>query len=990
MSGIVLALLSVISVLEVYPAPQSAYMHEKKLFTIESILPVVTGDDGAAGDALPYLAPLYNALGYEPTLMMASRFDHGQKAIYIGIAAENTFWEHRSLRKYAPDPNQSKPETYYLTINGDGIFLAAVDMAGLHRGVYTLAQIVSSSLSAGLNHRGIPAVPYVEIRDYPDLDLRAAYLHGPVTSIQIQAYAALNCNMLIFESEDFYALQDDKLVLWQGIFREAKAAGITPVPVFQLLNVPEAFLRQSPAAVEGRSRIERLKLVSDDWAAFSKRNLIVTPENPIRVVLGETVMQPRRDYMISEGDLESPFAEKFAAPWMLRRIPGGAIPDGSVVTVTYSYAPPYSSALCPHAPETRDLVQNALATLINGLNPSHIHCGGADIARLNQDLRCRDKNNNHGQTYLAAITLLHNTIAKTDDTIRMMLLADALLPHSAPKSEAQNTSLHTALADVPRDILLVTGFSHEDCAAGGRADAVLQWLERNGMPAITAVAATSPAAAYRIVCQTEKNNAKVKGIILTDPNPLDSDTRAVLGKAWSLSSQQLPWPEGLNDFFESTLWKPEFSEIKAALAHYLDSRILAGEHPEALRNRFSAFLKERGIPSDGSAEVVELFDRFTRYLELEYDYARGKEKDALRGIEKLLRNYGDVDLEMDEERLERIRATVSQQQLFPPAPILIGRPLAYYRPCKLPAGIRLYETPAQVAYNDERGATEATFDFLTDCGGIYRVDFETVNAQNITLYASNDGVTFKPTRIYSNTEDTGETIVKGPVFPSVPLRTRYLRLRVESQTDQAVLREVRAFSWKTATRVNVPPFKSASADAADWPDVPGVTGFLHEDGMRLATGPTAVNLARDKNHLFIGIMAEDPMPHATGVSMMLRDAPLWQEESIEVRIRPKGHAARRFLVNPLGAQYDGMTIAGNIAQWDDGWDAEWRVQTEQTTTGWTATLMLPFSILGGIPESRDEWDINFIRHRNNVQKETSAWAVSIETGKTHYGTLVFE
>ena len=109
-----------------------------------------------------------------------------------------------------------------------------------------------------------------------------------------------------------------------------------------------------------------------------------------------------------------------------------------------------------------------------------------------------------------------------------------------------------------------------------------------------------------------------------------------------------------------------------------------------------------------------------------------------------------------------------------------------------------------------------------------------------------------------------------------------------------------------------------------------------------------------------------------------------------MRIRPAGHPARRFVVNPLGTRHDGMAVAGNIEQWDAGWDGAWRVQAEKTSTGWTATLMIPFSILGGVPEGRAEWDVNFIRHRNNVEKETSAWTVSADSARLHYGTLVFE
>ena len=1010
MPGIMLALLSVVSVLELYPAPQSAYMHEKKQFELKSILPIVMEETAISGDTVPYLAPIYNALGYEPTLMSAAIFDLGREAIYIGIASEHSFWENRKLRKYAPDPEDSRPESYYLTINDDGIFLAAKDKAGLLHGVYTLAQIISSSLDAGLNRDGIPAVPYVEIRDYPELELRAAFLHGPVNSIQIQAFAALKCNMLIFESDDFYDLQGERLTLWQSIFKEAKTAGITPVPMFQLLHVPESLISKNPLAVEGRSRVDKIQLVGDDWSALTRRNLILTPENPILVTVNDKAMQLRRDYMISEGGIEAPFNETNAAPWLIRRVPGGNIPDGSVITVTYSYAPPHSTALCPHATETRLLARDALDRLIQGLQPAYIHGGGAEIARLNQDLRCRSTNKSHSEAFLATIKFLHNTLADLSSHTSLMIWADALIPPVAGTWKKDGSSLHTILSDIPSDILLITQFLPEECYAEGRAEEAIAWFEQHRRPVCCAVSTATPAAGYKLAHLANAQQQTPRGIVLENANPLDAPTRAIFGEAWATASQHLPWPEGLNDFFECALWNPEFSEVKKTLTQYLDTKILAGEAPKTLQDRFQDFLKSRrdqlSTDNDMVRMVSELFERFTRYLELEYEYARGEERDALKGMEKLLRDYHEYDQEMDTERLERIVNTVEQQHLFPPAPILIGCPLAYYRPGKLPTGINLYETPAQLTYNDERGVTEATFDFLADCGGVYRIDFETVNAQNIQLFSSADGVNYKPIPIYSNLDEdktrrfgglggslttaAGENPVRGPIFPAVPLHTRFIRLRVESQADQAVLREVRAYSWKTVPRVTVSTFTNTKSDNVQWPDIIGITGFLHENGACLATAPTAINLARNNTHLFIGIMAEDPMPHAVGASMTLRDAPLWEEECVEVHIRPKDQSARCFIVNPLGTQYDAMAVAENLAAWDEGWDAQWRVQAEKTATGWTATLMLPFSILGGKPEKREEWQINVIRHRNNVEKEISAWIVIEGSSLNHYGTLVFD
>ena len=1018
MYGLLMAAMAVTAFIELYPAPQSAYMHGRNTFAVETILPIVM-HDGADAEDLTFLEPLYSALGYEPMLMPASHFSVGDSAIYIGTVPDNIAFQHRSLRRYAPDPETAPHECYYLTINRNGIFLAGADRDGMKRGIHTLAQIIRASRDADLRRRGDLAVPHVEIRDHPDMGVRAALLRGPVTSVSIHAFAALKCNMLIFESDDFYDLTGERLAQWRGIFDETRAVGITPVPVFEVLRVPDAVIERRPTAVEGRSRIERLTLRDDDWAAFSRRNLIVTPENSLRVSVNETPKRHRQDYALSEGGLEPPFSDPYVRPWMLRRVPGGAIPDGAVATVMYSYAPPQTNVLCPHAPETRTLAREALAKIIEGLEPRFIHGGFGEITRLNQDLRCRDQNKTHAETFAASIALFQDVVMDINENIRTMIWADALLPLSETSYGRRSSSLQDALPMLSDNMILIARFEAGQCRAGGYADAVLPWMARRDMPILAAAAVDAPAAAYRLVESVgagvaSRDMSSANGIVLLMAEPLAPATRAVLGKAWSAASQDLPWPDGLNDFFESALWQPEFAAVKEALIQFLERHVLSGRHPRELREAFDQFLRDRRDRLDrDNAEVrlaATLFEELTTYLELEYEYAQGNERDALRNLTRLVRRYGEVDSEVDDERVQRIADTIESQQLFAPAPILIGQPLAYYRPGSLPAGVNAYEAPAQIEYMDEKGVAQATLDFLADCGGIFRIDFETVEASRIAVTASDDGVTFRPVPVYRNIEETerrgrglgraaplrrplevlSEGAMRGPVFPATPVHARYLRVRVESRGEQAVLREVRVFAAKGATRAVVPVFDGVAPALISWPDAERAAGFLCADGQRLAVAPTEIQLARNSDHLFIGVSAQEPMPHAMGASMKGRDAPLWEEESIEVRIRPGDQPARRFLVNPLETQHDGMAVAGNLDQWDAGWDAEWRAEAEETSTGWTATIMLPFAILGGTPERGDTWHINFIRHRNNVERETSWWAAAPDNAILHYGALIFE
>ena len=86
----------------------------------------------------------------------------------------------------------------------------------------------------------------------------------------------------------------------------------------------------------------------------------------------------------------------------------------------------------------------------------------------------------------------------------------------------------------------------------------------------------------------------------------------------------------------------------------------------------------------------------------------------------------------------------------------------------------------------------------------------------------------------------------------------------------------------------------------------------------------------------------------------------------------------------MGTRHDAMAVASNLETWDSGWDGDWNVKAAPTDGGWTATVNIPIALLGKKAKPGDSWQINFVRHRNNVEKETSIWAAE------DYGVLTFE
>jgi len=950
-------LLLTTAALELRPVPQQMAIEEKGLFPLDTNLTVVIGDTQA--DMPDILAPISDALGFVPHIVPASRFKSGERALYVGVLENHDHFTRYPLKRYITDIGRYGEQAYTLRVWKKGILIAGAGRAGMIHGIHTLASLIKESRNSQIQHRGSPALPFTEILDYPDLSLRGAYVQGPLTKKQILLFAACKCNMLIFESEDFYDINEGNKVLWQTLFQQARNAGITPVPVLQFLHVPLFLLAKAPTAVEGRSRIDRLQLSDTAWSPLARSNIIVTAENPLYVTV--------------------PFREEDDSYWKLRRNTAGALSNNDVVEVTYSYAPPSSQALCPHAPEAELLYREAAEKLIVNLDPAFIHCGFSDIGRLNQDLRCRAKSITNAEALSSVINLVHQVFLEINPELRLIFWADTFFPPQSDTGD-KTTSLHPARENIPESSMLMFRFNDTTISHGVAMDKALRWMTETGWTPVAAVR-NNPPLGYEAVVKLNGHQEQLPGVVLLNVTPDDPHTQSLFEKAWSSVSVVLPWPECYNAFFGTNLWNPDFLEAKQGILQFVEQQILAGVSPREIQNNFEKRCSSRLTPStpgqDETPSIARFLNLVIRYLELEFEYASGKTRSALRDLASLVEDYGELDVTVEPERIALILDTITQQSLFVPASILFGRPLAYYRPFNLPADTVPVEAPARPHYEDAEESVQATLDFLVPCGPVYRLDFETINARSFTVQASDDGNTFNQVPIKPAL--AGDAL-SGPLFLSSGITSRFLRIKAVASDSKPVLRDVRAFVLRQPARLQCPSVGNAALRAGS---------FVSETG-QLATAPTEILLSKTLQGITLTLTARDPMPHAIGASMTGTDKPLWDEESVEIRIRPPNNSARRFLVNPLGAKHDSMAVAANVTQWDSGWDGTWNVKSSTDDSGWYATIELPFSILGGVPEPGEAWDINFLRHRNNVKKETSTWAASPEPDKNTYGQLLFE
>jgi hypothetical protein len=150
---------------------------------------------------------------------------------------------------------------------------------------------------------------------------------------------------------------------------------------------------------------------------------------------------------------------------------------------------------------------------------------------------------------------------------------------------------------------------------------------------------------------------------------------------------------------------------------------------------------------------------------------------------------------------------------------------------------------------------------------------------------------------------------------------------------------------------------------------------------------TSAQLAWDALEFRVLFQAEDAHPWAT---LTERDAPLYEEEVMEVFLDPVGDLECYFEieVNPLNAVLD-LVLRRNRSGYvrDFAWRCEGlRTAVTKDATGWNAELSIPFASLTSAPPSNgSRWRANFLRidRPPGTERELSAWS---PTGRANFHT----
>ncbi|MFQ6132495.1 MAG: GDSL-type esterase/lipase family protein [Armatimonadota bacterium] len=176
---------------------------------------------------------------------------------------------------------------------------------------------------------------------------------------------------------------------------------------------------------------------------------------------------------------------------------------------------------------------------------------------------------------------------------------------------------------------------------------------------------------------------------------------------------------------------------------------------------------------------------------------------------------------------------------------------------------------------------------------------------------------------------------------------------------------------------NEAPTLDGNLDDACWKGVEPLTLRRLDGDRRPPKLGTQAWLTTSATTLYVAFRCDDPDPGGLVTRDRERDGPLWEDDSVEVFLKPGEDAQQPYyhvIFNPSGSQYDGF---GRDA---GAWDPKLEVATGRDEEGWTVELAIPFAEMN-LPEDEEilagGWRLNLTRARParaGAPVEESGWS----------------
>lgn len=926
--------------------PRELTVNEKHHFYLKSETPVILADELMEEQA--FSIPLREALEASPILSPASMTDRLPDGIFVGTAVHPGALAKRKFKRYLEGAGGLGEEGYRIVVEKDGVVVLGGGVRGVWYGLQTLASL-SREYSANL--------PHLDLRDGPELSMRGVYLQSMPTDTDLEALAALKCTHLFLESDAFYNLTGVQAESWRHVFASAREHYLEPVPVFSTLRGMEKVLRDHPLMIEGRAVTERVALTGEAWVPFRYPNTIAENPETVGVSISGVSCIYGRDYRLEAQPLVAPFVPE-RPHWRIRREPGGAIPDGAQVELRYSIATEDSSSLCFAAPESRAWLRSALERLITELKPRYLHLDHGSLGRMNQDARSLGRAVDDEEAYTQSLALLSSIVRELDDQVKLMMWSDLLNPSQAATiyglKDAQPPAGIARLGRVravgPRD-------------AATRFD---QLLPVTTAPLVVAVEGTASAAAtlkQLLIARGMRGG----GMIALSGTP--EAAAPVLDAAWSGPDRNSIWARLLNRHFDTNLSSTDYQAARAGLVRYLNEQTLRGNSPLDVRQHFEALCASNPdmvtVDPEGYELARNLITSLVDYLLLEEHFAQLGAAEDLGALRELVNQVRNGDPFADTARFDQMSALIETQQQFISPTVLFQEDLLTYRPDR-PEHPQ-FEIPVTPVIEASSSGSVATLELLSGHAAIRRIDIEGTKLASVAVSGAYDGINFEEIQRWDGQGIAG---VRGGQWLSAPAEHRALRLTAGS-SPSSMVQGVRLFGEKVPAEMEcgyatTVPAMRATFEGRPWSPRPQAGAFLCRDQQRFAEAPTAVRVTRTRSDLYIAVEAGEFSPDVMIADLSQRDAPLWQQESVEVWIQPEGQLPLRLIANPLGTQYDSQVN-------DAGWDGAWEVATLKTPLGWNVLFRIPMDLIGEMKRG-SSLRLNIVRNRHGGGDERSAWA----------------
>ena len=164
------------------------------------------------------------------------------------------------------------------------------------------------------------------------------------------------------------------------------------------------------------------------------------------------------------------------------------------------------------------------------------------------------------------------------------------------------------------------------------------------------------------------------------------------------------------------------------------------------------------------------------------------------------------------------------------------------------------------------------------------------------------------------------------------------------------------------TLINEPISIDGVLDEAAWLSTPTIGNLIQRepDTGQAPSEKTEIKLLRDKNNLYVGVIAYDAEPEKIVGNNMTRDASTRSQDTIQFILDTFNDRrnAYYFATNPSGALIDGL-VFGDLNLNTD-WNAIWDLRTIRSETGWISEFAIPFKSLN-FPVNEDVWGFNISR-----------------------------